>query len=89
MEDNQKYMLDLINGSHQKVVAGLIKVILALILVIALQTGGFLWYLSQYDFYDYSEEVTQDGHGLNIIGDRNGVMFDGSALSQDGEGAGG
>lgn len=89
MEDNQRYALDIIQGMADRTIKRLWYVVLALILVIALETGVFVWYLSQYDFYDYSEEVTQDGQGLNIIGDRNGVMFDGSALSQDGEGAGG
>lgn len=36
--------------------------------------GGFVWYLNQYDFESYSYE--QDGQGINIIGDRNGVNFD-------------
>ena len=35
--------------------------------------GGFLWYINQYDFESY--EYTQDGEGLNIIGDGNGVDF--------------
>lgn len=38
-------------------------------------------YISQYDFEDYSYEYTQDGKGLNIMGDNNGVEYHGSADS--------
>lgn len=31
----------------------------------------FLWYLDQYDFVSYQ----QDGEGINIVGDRNGVDY--------------
>lgn len=37
-------------------------------------TGGFLWYLNQYDFESY--DYQQDGQGVNIIGDGNGVDYD-------------
>ncbi len=46
----------------------LIAAIIALVLVV----GGFIWYLNQYDFTSYE----QDGQGVNIIGDRNGVDYD-------------
>ena len=36
--------------------------------------GMFIWYINQYDFSAISYE--QDGEGINIIGDRNGVGFD-------------
>lgn len=52
------------------------RLIAALFVVIALwfsTIGVFIWYLNQYDFESY--EYTQDGEGLNIIGDRNGVGF--------------
>jgi hypothetical protein len=52
------------------------RLIIALFVVIALwfsTIGIFVWYLNQYDFESY--EYTQDGQGLNIIGDRNGVDF--------------
>jgi len=52
-------------------------------------TGGFLWYLNQYDFESYE----QDGSGVNIVGDGNGVDYDVPASAQtheeepiDGEG---
>ena len=32
-------------------------------------------FISQYDFEDYSYEYSQDGKGLNIIGDNNGVNY--------------
>jgi len=52
------------------------RLIIAMFVVIALwfsTIGMFVWYLNQYDFESY--EYTQDGEGLNIIGERNGVDF--------------
>lgn len=43
-------------------------------LVIALTVGVFVWYLNQYDFTSYD----QDGQGVNIIGDMNGVDYNGA-----------
>ena len=51
----------------------LITAIVAIVLIV----GGFLWYLNQYDFESY--EYQQDGQGVNIIGDGNGVDYDGPA----------
>lgn len=42
---------------------------------------AFLWYLDQYDFVSYQ----QDGEGVNIVGDRNGVDY---INGTEGEGAG-
>lgn len=63
------------------------RLVVALIVVIALwfcTIGMFVWYLNQYGFESY--EYTQDGEGLNIIGDRNGVGFyvaEGNGSPQD------
>lgn len=46
--------------------------LIAAFIAIALIVGGFLWYLNQYDFASYQ----QDGEGVNIVGDGNGVDFD-------------
>lgn len=35
----------------------------------------WLDYMSQYDFSDYTYDYTQDGKGLNIIGNNNGVDY--------------
>lgn len=37
---------------------------------------SFFWYLSLYDFTSYDYE--QDGTGVNIVGDENGVDYDGA-----------
>ena len=44
-----------------------ISIIVAVLAVVAV-TGGFIWYLNQYDFTSYE----QDGQGVNIIGSSNG-----------------
>lgn len=68
---DSQYALDIISGSNDRDKERLVKVIIALIIAWALTIGGFLLYLNQYDFTAF--DVQQDGHGLNIIGDRNGV----------------
>lgn len=52
------------------------RFVIALLVVVALwfsTIGIFVLFLNQYDYS--STEYTQDGEGLNIIGDRNGVGF--------------
>lgn len=49
----------------------LLTAIVACVLIV----GGFLLYLNQYDFKSY--DYQQDGQGVNIIGDGNGVDYDG------------
>lgn len=52
-----------------------IAFICSLVAIILIVTG-FLLYLEQYDFVSYE----QDGEGVNIIGDQNGVDYHGAAL---------
>lgn len=51
--------------------------IVELIIIIAM-AAAFLLYMDQYDFSCTTSEYTQDGQGVNIIGERNGVLFDGA-----------
>lgn len=55
----------------------IIAVVLSLIMIVA-TNGAWLWYINQYDFMTY--EYEQDGRGINIIGDSNGVDQNGSAV---------
>ena len=57
----------------KRLVCALIIAILACVAI----TGGFLLYLNQYDFESY--EYQQDGEGVNIIGNLNGVDYNGAA----------
>lgn len=57
----------------------LIAAIVAAIVAMVLIVGGFLLYLNQYDFASYQ----QDGEGVNIVGDGNGVDFDVPARSSE------
>ena len=66
--------------AHESTIARLERTIKRLILTLVFVTvlwfstiGMFVWYLNQYDFESYTYQ--QDGEGLNIIGDRNGVDF--------------
>lgn len=54
-----------------------ISAVVAMVLIVA----GFLIYLNQYDFESYQ----QDGEGVNIIGDGNGVDFNGPASPNEDE----
>ena len=52
------------------------RLIMALLISFALwfaTIGLFVWYLNQYDFESY--EYTQNGRGVNVIGDSNGVDY--------------
>lgn len=46
------------------------------IISMVVMTIGFFWYLSLYDFSSY--EYEQDGEGVNIVGDSNGVDYNGT-----------
>jgi len=83
---DSQYALDIISGSNDRDKERLVKVIIALIIAWALTIGGFLLYLNQYDFT--ALDVQQDGQGLNIVGDRNGVRsFYGAVGQSSGEDA--
>jgi hypothetical protein len=49
----------------------------------AVSVLGFFWYLSLYDFSAY--EYTQDGEGVNIVGDENGVDYNGTESNNPAE----
>jgi hypothetical protein len=53
--------------------------LLAAITALALTVGIFVWYLNQYDFTSYE----QDGKGVNIIGDGNGVDYNGTTSADE------
>lgn len=52
-----------------------IALIMAIVACVAI-FAGHIWYINQYDFESYD----QDGEGVNIIGNLNGVDYNGSAL---------
>lgn len=55
------------------------------ILSLLISNVAWLWYINQYDFESYSYEYLQDGKGLNIIGDNNGV-YNGTESENNTEG---
>lgn len=59
---------------NERTVKRLVAVIIVMAVILCATVGGFLWYLSQYDFAGFS----QDGEGVNIvngIGDENEVRY--------------
>ena len=56
-------------------------IVLVLILALIFTNIAWLWYMNQYDFAEYDYE--QDGYGVNIIGDGNGVNKDGATLESE------
>lgn len=83
-KNNSQYALDIINGMHERTERRLWQIIIALIVVIILMAGVFIWYLSQYDFTGVNTEITQDADGLNIVGSRNGAYVYGSESQSNG-----
>lgn len=54
----------------------LIKCIVAICVMWMLSCISFIYFISQYDFETY--EYTQDGSGVNIIGDNNSEVTNGT-----------
>lgn len=57
------------------------RLVIALIIAVFLIFASNVAWLYVWQLYDYSSEetvYTQDGKGVNIIGDRNGVDFNGT-----------
>ena len=76
---------DQARASHT--IRALVIVMITLLVALLATVGAFLWYihekdkewldfLNQYDFESY--DYQQDGHGVNIIGDSNGVDYYGA-----------
>lgn len=63
----------------ERIIKKLIFVVALCIILIVATNGAWLWYINQYDFMTY--EYEQDGRGINIIGDSNGVDHNGSAFA--------
>ena len=51
-------------------------VLIITIILLAATNAAWLIYISQYDFESY--DYAQDGTGVNIIGDSNGVSYNGT-----------
>lgn len=50
--------------------------IIVLAFVTVVTNVMWIWYISQYDFSSY--DFDQDGDGVNIVGDSNGVDYNGT-----------
>lgn len=61
------HMIELLGKQNKRMFCLAMALLVAWLLTI----GGFVWYLYQYDFETYS--YTQDGEGMNVIGDANEV----------------
>lgn len=51
-----------------------------LIIALILCNAAYLWYLSLYDFSSYEYE---QGDGVNVIGDSNGVDYNGAEIENE------
>lgn len=64
------------------------RLVIALIIAIVLMFGSNALWLYAWLQYDYTSTITtqeysQDGYGLNIIGNNNGVNDDGTEIESD------
>ncbi len=58
-------------GRAERIIKRLIIALIVAVILIFASNGVWLWYISGYDFSDY--DYTQDGQGINIIGEDNEV----------------
>lgn len=58
---------------NERAVKRFVCLLLVIIFLWACTIGVFVWYLNQYDFANY--EYSQDGEGVNIMGNENGVDY--------------
>ena len=58
---------------NERNIKRLICLLIVIIILWACTIAGFMLYLNQYDFAGY--EYSQEGEGVNIIGDKNGVGY--------------
>lgn len=58
-------------GRAMRVIKWLVIALVATVILLFASNGLWLWYISGYDFSDY--DYTQDGQGINIIGEDNEV----------------
>ena len=84
-KNEQMYYADIISALAERTIKRLWTALIAALVVIVIMLGGFLWYLNQYDFQSNTNEYTQDGRGLNVIGTNslNGVNLNGADLQND------
>ena len=81
MEENTNLMVPYIvfEGTqvrHERTLKRLVVIIIVTIALLFASNAIWLYAWMQYDYVseDYSYEYSQDGEGINIIGDRNGVL---------------
>lgn len=76
-------------GMHMGVTIKRLTITVIVLAVIALgeavllylNNAAWLHYIEQYDFESY--EYTQDGQGVNVIGDGNGVDYNGAEIDSE------
>lgn len=56
---------------HERAIKRLVWVIVACILLIVLSNAAWLYAWNQYDYEEISYDYSQDGRGINIIGNDN------------------
>lgn len=73
-----RYNIEAAMAPMERIIKRLWILLIILVILLFASNAAWLLYLNQYEVECYSETYQQDGNGLNIIGDRNGVMFDGA-----------
>lgn len=82
-QKDRQYSMDIIAAMAERTIRRLWVLVVLLALMLFASNGAWLWYINQYDFESYATEYMQDGHGVNIIGDTNGVDYNKPALQND------
>ena len=82
-KDNTQYALDIISAYSDRTNKRMFIIIIAMIALICIIAVGILVYFTQFYVETTTTEYVQDGQGLNIIGDRNGAIFNGTEITDD------
>lgn len=73
---------ELERAKDERTIKRLIRTILVVLLLWFSTIIAFVWYLNQYDYTSESVEYSQDGEGINVIGNENGVTYNGPETSE-------
>ena len=66
---------ELEKAKDERTIKRLINTVVAVLILWFATIAVFVWYLNQYDYSSESVEYSQNGEGVNVIGDQNGVTY--------------
>lgn len=80
-ENQDSFAMELLKGYSAQAKRWFVACMVILLMWLA-TIGGFVWYLSQYDFESYETVIEQDGEGINNYIGENGDIVNGSKSNE-------